>query len=148
MTDQPCDKNSGQFELPDLSGLPKGPWRHPHNNGSRVVLDNDGNVVAAGHTTEIARAIRDIPAMVEEIGRLQDLLNRQRARTDEEDELRGNALNDLDSLRALNAELQEMLTSITDQLERIGDTRMHKDGQFIADARALLAKSELADAQS
>ena len=37
--------------------------------------------------------------------------------------------------------LREALWSITDQLERVGDTRMHKDGQFIADARAALGQS-------
>lgn len=34
--------------------------------------------------------------------------------------------------------LRDALQAITDQLERVGDTRMHKDGQFIADARAAL----------
>ena len=34
------------------------------------------------------------------------------------------------------------LVSITDQLERVGDTREHKDGQFITAARAAIAKAE------
>jgi len=38
-------------------------------------------------------------------------------------------------------DLTEALQAITDQLERIGDTRPHKDGRYIEDARAALAKS-------
>ena len=47
----------------------------------------------------------------------------------------------LDALGNLKAErqaLRDALRAITDQLERVGDTRIHKDGQFIADARAAL----------
>jgi hypothetical protein len=38
-------------------------------------------------------------------------------------------------------DLLEALIAITDQLERIGDTRPHKDGRFIDDARAAIAKA-------
>lgn len=34
--------------------------------------------------------------------------------------------------------LLEALISITDQLELTGDTRMHKDGQYIEDARSAI----------
>lgn len=33
----------------------------------------------------------------------------------------------------------EAITAIADQMERVGDTRPHKDGQYIDDARAALA---------
>jgi len=33
------------------------------------------------------------------------------------------------------------LIAITDQLERVGDTRPHKDGEFIEQARAAIAKA-------
>ena len=36
-------------------------------------------------------------------------------------------------------DLLESLITITNQLERVGDTRLHKDGQFIKDARAVIA---------
>jgi hypothetical protein len=38
-------------------------------------------------------------------------------------------------------ELMIALSAITDQLERIGDTRPHKDGAFIEDARAALTRA-------
>jgi len=38
-------------------------------------------------------------------------------------------------------DLIEALQAITDQLERIGDTRPHKDWQYIETARAALAKA-------
>jgi hypothetical protein len=38
-------------------------------------------------------------------------------------------------LMAADPVLLEALIAITDQLERIGDTRIHKDGSFIAAAR-------------
>lgn len=38
-------------------------------------------------------------------------------------------------------ELLDALIAITDQLERIGDTRPHKDGQYIEAARAAIAKA-------
>lgn len=38
------------------------------------------------------------------------------------------------------AEAVAALREITDQLERVGDTREHKDGQFIDAARAVVAK--------
>lgn len=45
-------------------------------------------------------------------------------------------------LIAAAPELYAALEAITDQLERIGDTRPHKDGQFIDDARAALKKAQ------
>src|SRR5262245_29756612 len=39
-------------------------------------------------------------------------------------------------------DLYAALKAITDQLERIGDLRPHKDGQFIEDARAALARAD------
>lgn len=45
------------------------------------------------------------------------------------------------SLIAAAPELLEALIAITNQLERVGDTRPHKDGQFIDDARAAIAKA-------
>lgn len=44
-------------------------------------------------------------------------------------------------LIAAAPDLLGALQAITDQLERIGDTRPHKDGQFIEDARAAIAKA-------
>lgn len=44
-------------------------------------------------------------------------------------------------LIAAAPDLLEALIAISDQLERIGDTRPHKDGQFIDDARAAIAKA-------
>lgn len=44
-------------------------------------------------------------------------------------------------LIAAAPDLLEALLSITDQLERIGDTRPHKDGQYIEAARAAIAKA-------
>jgi hypothetical protein len=51
-------------------------------------------------------------------------------------ELSANAL-----LIAAAPELLEALRAITDQLERIGDTRYDKDGQYIDAARAAIAKA-------
>ncbi len=51
-------------------------------------------------------------------------------------EAEGNAL-----LVAAAPELLERLIEITDHLERIGDTRRHKDGQYIEDARAAILKA-------
>ena len=42
-------------------------------------------------------------------------------------------------LMAAAPELYDALEQIADQLERIGDTRPHKDGQFIEAAREALA---------
>lgn len=39
-------------------------------------------------------------------------------------------------------DLLAALIAITNQLERVGDTRLHKDGQIIEDARAAIAKAE------
>ncbi len=44
-------------------------------------------------------------------------------------------------LIAAAPDLLEALIAITNQLERIGDTREHKDGAFIRDARAAIAKA-------
>lgn len=44
-------------------------------------------------------------------------------------------------LIAAAPELLAALVSITDQLERVGDTRPSKDGQFIDEARAAIAKA-------
>jgi hypothetical protein len=44
-------------------------------------------------------------------------------------------------LIAAAPELLEALRAITDQLERIGDTRYDKDGQYIDAARAAIAKA-------
>ena len=44
-------------------------------------------------------------------------------------------------LIAAAPELLEALIAITNQLERVGDDRPHKDGQFIEDARAAIAKA-------
>jgi hypothetical protein len=44
-------------------------------------------------------------------------------------------------LFAAAPELLEALQAITDQLERIGDTRPHKDGQFIEAAREAISKA-------
>lgn len=44
-------------------------------------------------------------------------------------------------LIAAAPELLQALIAITDQLERVGDTRQHKDGQYIDDARAAIAKA-------
>lgn len=41
----------------------------------------------------------------------------------------------------LVGELVGVLSAMTDHLERIGDTRPHKDGQYIDAARAVLAKA-------
>lgn len=38
-------------------------------------------------------------------------------------------------------DLVSALAAITDQLERVGDTHPEKDGRFIADARAALART-------
>jgi hypothetical protein len=46
------------------------------------------------------------------------------------------------SLIAAAPDLLVALRAITDQLERIGDTRRDKDGQFIEDAREAIAKAE------
>lgn len=56
--------------------------------------------------------------------------------TEDEDEQKANA-----RLIAAAPELLEALIAITNQLERIGDTREHKDGAFIRDARAAIAKA-------
>lgn len=45
------------------------------------------------------------------------------------------------NLIAAAPELLDALIAITNQLERIGDTREHKDGAFIRDARAAIAKA-------
>lgn len=45
------------------------------------------------------------------------------------------------ALESTRDELVRALIAITDQLERVGDTREHKDGQFITDARAALANA-------
>lgn len=45
------------------------------------------------------------------------------------------------ALIAAAPDLLEALIAITNQLERIGDTREHKDGAFIRDARAAIAKA-------
>ncbi|CAJ0719443.1 hypothetical protein LMG6871_02869 [Ralstonia edaphis] len=42
----------------------------------------------------------------------------------------------------LVGELVEALEAITDHLERIGDTRPHKDGRYIEDARKVIAKAK------
>ena len=65
------------------------------------------------------------------------LKSRFALRTQEERESKAES----DSLRAVNAELVEALVVITNQLERVGDTRPHKDGQFIDDARAAIASA-------
>jgi hypothetical protein len=44
-------------------------------------------------------------------------------------------------LIAAAPELLEALMAITDQLEHIGDTRPHKDGEYIEMARAAIAKA-------
>lgn len=44
-------------------------------------------------------------------------------------------------LMAAAPDLLEALQAITDQLECIGDTRPHKDGQFIEAARAAISKA-------
>lgn len=44
-------------------------------------------------------------------------------------------------LFAAAPDLLEALQAITDQLERVGDTRQHKDGQFIEAARTAIAKA-------
>lgn len=41
----------------------------------------------------------------------------------------------------LVGELVHVLSAMTDHLERIGDTRPHKDGQYIDAARAVIAKA-------
>lgn len=45
------------------------------------------------------------------------------------------------ALIAAAPELLDALIAIADQLERVGDTRQHKDGQFIDDAREAIAKA-------
>lgn len=45
------------------------------------------------------------------------------------------------NLIAAAPELLDALIAITNQLERIGDTREHKDGAFIRDARAAINKA-------
>jgi hypothetical protein len=63
--------------------------------------------------------------------------------TDTEPETDGwTALFDNPPVAAINAELVEALEAITDQLERIGDTRRHKDGQYIEQARAALSRAK------
>jgi hypothetical protein len=45
-------------------------------------------------------------------------------------------------LIAAAPDLLAALIAIADQLERVGDTRRHKDGQYIDEARAAIAKAE------
>ena len=56
---------------------------------------------------------------------------------DADGETRANA-----RLLAAAPDLLEALIQITCQLERVGDTCEHKDGQFISAARAAIAKAE------
>lgn len=45
-------------------------------------------------------------------------------------------------LIAASPDLLAALIAITDQLERVGDTREYKDGQYITTARAAIARAK------
>ena len=136
------------FELP--SGLPEGPWRAERDeqtDSTWLVVNRFHCVQEEIQDEKMAIAIASIPPMVEEIGRLEDLLNRQTARTEEEAELYGNALNDLEGLRALNAELLSSAEQFLRKLEFLCECAEGsgcKDAARRGALRDLIARAETA----
>jgi hypothetical protein len=125
------------FELP--SGLPEGPWtivlckvggHYTSINGATIVDASGVKLVGLSNKADrpleekkaVARAVIDIPAMVEEIGRLRvpipDLPDWRALSRDLTAALeQRNAENE--SLRALNDELTGEMTSVRDENEQL-----------------------------
>jgi hypothetical protein len=134
---------SEQFEVP--SGLPEGPWQlETRPDGSFSIWAP----IASGHYTwllcarnqiehrakeslAVARAIAAIPAMIEEIGRLQKAWH--------------DAECDRDRLRALNEEMRDILIVCLTRLEALCsciEGSGCKDATLRTIVNAILAKSE------
>lgn len=137
-----------QLKLPDLSGLPEGPWKLDGSN----VLDADFDVIASCGFQDgtanarrqnilVARAIAAIPAMVAEIGELREESSRSLTDNMKLSKLLIDRDIEIENLRALIAEMIVAYDAVG--LEG-HPALVHEACLTKEKARAILAKSEAA----